>query len=1407
MRTLGNFTNSGTVSLSAASTLNVDPGVTLQLNGGFVNAQNITKVGNGTLILTGPSSFSSFFPRNGVTYLIGNAGVVNGNYVSIGLAANDDATVYFKDNATNSVNNDFNVGDTVNAICRLYVQDSSKLLLKNLWVGKGGTSQGYVYQSGGVVTNAWAASSDWQIGGSAAAAAGSFGGYYLSGGRLDVNRNLQIGAYGTGEMVVSGGQANFWAGYPVIGRFTNGAGLLVVKGGTFNQYSANNMIVGEGGTGTLVVSNTGALFCTNTLYLSSLNASPGTGTVLLATGGIITAPKVSRLTPGGKGTFIFDGGTLRAGASSLTFMQNIDEARVLDGGVNFDSAGYSVVIAQPLLAGGTGGVTKTGVGTVALAGTNTFTGPAIVNDGKLAFSTLHAGGGAVTVAGTTSLGIDVGAADTSLNSSSVSLGADSAVDYNFGAFGNPSVAPLRATNLAINGTVTVNVLAGSISAGNLKLITFDNPITGAGNFVLGTLPKGVVANPLLVTNGNTIELVVTYVSALTWAGTVNADWDIGVTTNWVLDGVASAYAQDAIPGDAVRFDDSITTGLTNVNLATNVSPFTITVSNALFGFAFSGTNKITGPVAISKAGSGSLQINTTNDFTGVINVTGGTLIPGNVAALGATNGRVNVSGAGTLDVKGLNLGFKPIVASGAGVEGNGAIVNSGASQINALNVMTLAGNTTFGGSGRWDLRLNGTTMASLSTLGQPYKITKVGTNQVSLVSVNVDAALGDIDVEGGIFGFEGNTTSLGNPAYKLAVLPNATLQFWGATNLLNKPIVLNGGTNASIINGSGANASVSPVTLNASSILNVGGTSLALNGPIGETVPSALIKLGAGILTLGGTNTYSGGFAISNGTVVASSADAFGSGPVGVSGSAYCRIQLASNLTITNTLNLGVNPGSTGRGALEAVGTASAIWAGPINVAASPTAGGTFITDAGASLTLAGPVVAPVGIGISQRLGNITYSGGGYYETMNLTGNAKIGAENGMATNVSLTIAASAAAVLDLNGFNQTLAGMHKGGSAATVTNSSATQSVLTVGRSEDNSFGGLIAGNLALVKDNTNILALNAANAYSGPTTVKSGTLFVNGVTTTTGTVTAQNGGTLSGLGTLGGSVVVESGGTLAPGTNIATLTIGGGLTLASGATASMEMGDGLTADKAAAAGAVTYAGKLKLTWVGGTMTVGGPYTLFAGSSFSGGFTSLELVNWNPAIRVNTNNLAVNGTITLITNSAPTALALGLAVAKNNSAYFTVAKYAQDADGDPLVITFSAPTNGTVVLAGGDLTYTPTAGYIGPDSFTYTVTDSYGASATATVTVMVSGSTGSGANLLPVDPPIGGVATVRGYGIPGALYSLQYKDDLQGDAWTDIPGTAVAATTGLAIGQFTLTDTNAPPSVRYYRTKYISGP
>ncbi|AEM49468.1 outer membrane autotransporter barrel domain protein [Stenotrophomonas maltophilia JV3] len=74
--------------------------------------------------------------------------------------------------------------------------------------------------------------------------------------------------------------------------------------------------------------------------------------------------------------------------------------------------------------------------------------------------------------------------------------------------------------------------------------------------------------------------------------------------------------------------------------------------------------------------------------------------------------------------------------------------------------------------------------------------------------------------------------------------------------------------------------------------------------------------------------------------------------------------------------------------------------------------------------------------------------------------------------------------------------------------------------------------------------------------------------------------------------------------------------------------------------------------------------------------------------------------------------------------------------------------THGTATASGTSITYTPTAGYAGPDSFTYTATNAGGTSAPATVTITVSPPT---VTYTPTSPPAGTVGAAYSQSLAGA--------------------------------------------------------
>jgi len=146
-----------------------------------------------------------------------------------------------------------------------------------------------------------------------------------------------------------------------------------------------------------------------------------------------------------------------------------------------------------------------------------------------------------------------------------------------------------------------------------------------------------------------------------------------------------------------------------------------------------------------------------------------------------------------------------------------------------------------------------------------------------------------------------------------------------------------------------------------------------------------------------------------------------------------------------------------------------------------------------------------------------------------------------------------------------------------------------------------------------------------------------------------------------------------------------------------------------------------------------------------------------------------------------------------------TLAGLNYDADGDTLTITAVSGTStngpsGNVTLSGGDVNYTPANNFVGADQFTYTISDGYtGGTATCTNTVTVTlGKATSAFNSISGSS---GTVNLRGYGIPGHQYDIQYATTLSNPTWTLLM--TVTAATGSGVIVYT---DNAGAGPRYYR-------
>ncbi len=97
-----------------------------------------------------------------------------------------------------------------------------------------------------------------------------------------------------------------------------------------------------------------------------------------------------------------------------------------------------------------------------------------------------------------------------------------------------------------------------------------------------------------------------------------------------------------------------------------------------------------------------------------------------------------------------------------------------------------------------------------------------------------------------------------------------------------------------------------------------------------------------------------------------------------------------------------------------------------------------------------------------------------------------------------------------------------------------------------------------------------------------------------------------------------------------------------------------------------------------------------------------------------------INVTINAV-NDAPLALDDSATLSEDGDVLVDVLANDSDPDGDALTLdSVGAPANGTVVIEGDQLRYTPDLGFSGTDNVTYTVSDGNGGTDTGTVTFTV---------------------------------------------------------------------------------------
>ena len=616
-----------------------------------------------------------------------------------------------------------------------------------------------------------------------------------------------------------------------------------------------------------------------------------------------------RLTMNGSGTVLFtnSGNTFAGGinvnSGSVQFGNGGTSGTIPSTGNILDNGNLIVdrsgTVTVPNTISGSGTITEDGTSVLSLTASNSFSGAVNVSSGTLLVNGVLSGivnsspGSTVGGSGTNSGAINAGGlvqpsastgTPTTFTSGALSLSSGAALAFDL-AGGNTTTGSGVNDLITVNGNFTANNNSVALNfqgvpvVGNTyTLVNFTGSKSGSLNPTITGTHFGAILNqsssPITVTLGGSG-------ANLKWDSTVamtNNLWNLGGASNWLNLGTSS---QDVFyQGDTAIFDDSVA-GVTNVisiPAGVAVSPTVISNNSSSVNYTIAGPGQISGAVTVIKQGSSTLTLSGANvNYTGTSYVEGGTLLVGNGNAFGSA-GTVVVTNGGSLDLDNQGIGNVPVIISGSGVNGNGAIINSiytASGDQHALDTVKLAANATIGGVGRWDIRVNGVQNALLTTTdGQPHNLTKVGTNMVALVTCTIDSSVGNIDIQNGTFALQLGGTAQNSPGWfglgtanrTISVENGGTLEFntLGSAYPLYQNLVLNNGS--TLLSDAGDNGVSGNITLNGNATISVtGGTSpwLYLTGVIGGS--GNLIVNGTLPLVISSASTYTGNTLVNSG--------------------------------------------------------------------------------------------------------------------------------------------------------------------------------------------------------------------------------------------------------------------------------------------------------------------------------------------------------------------------------------------------------------------------------------------------------------------------------------------------------------------------------------------------------------
>jgi fibronectin-binding autotransporter adhesin len=781
------------------------------------------------------------------------------------------------------------------------------------------------------------------------------------------------------------------------------------------------------------------------------------GTLYLSGAPIVTTPVLNTYT---SALTIQNGSSLSSGVSNIGYWD-----------ANGSAVGSATVTVTGL--GSSWSASSVAVGTGSTSGITGRSAPGTLN---------IANGAAVNVAGTINFGQSSGSGTLNVtgggtlatgNATMWDLGANTVNTANISGTGSKwsvsgsLIVGFRSSGTA--GTSTLNVANGGalVATGDITLGGTNLSTAGAGTVTVtgsgsqlstsGTLNIGLwgKGNTLTVSNG----AVATANTVMMTAASVNAAFSTA-TFNLSSGGTLATQALTAGAGTAqVNFDGAILRA-TASNTAF-VSGFTGTELNVAAGgltvdtgsFTDTAASPFTGAGALTKVGVGALVLTGDSSYAGGTTISAGTLQLGNGGTSGSITG--NVANNGTLV-----FDRTDVYTFGGTISGSGAVNQIGSGTTILTGNSTYAGGTTISGG---TLQLgNGSTSGSFTG-----NVTNNGT--LAFDRSDIYTYGGVISGSGAVNQIGTGTTILtGNNTYAGGTAINGgTLQVASDTNLGNASGALsfNGGT----LQNMASFASARTVTLNAG-----GGTfqitsNLTWTGAIGGT--GALTKTDAGTLLLSADNTYTGGTAITTGTLQLGNGGTNGS----ITGDVADNGALAFNRSDVYSFGSVIS----GSGAVNQLGSGTTVLTNDNTYTGGTTitAGTLQLGNGGTSGSITGDVTDNGTLAFNRsdvyNFGG-AISGSGAVNQLG-SGTTVLTSGNTYAGGTTIT-----AGTLQLG----------NGGTSGSITGNVTDNGTLAFSRSDVYSFAGVISGGGALNQLGNGATVLTNGNTYAGGTTITAGTL-----------------------------------------------------------------------------------------------------------------------------------------------------------------------------------------------------------------------------------------------------------------------------------------------------------------------------